>query len=78
MQSGDTLLPFPTTWYGMQETVLQHMGKVELQHFMRVAAARAGFAAAAHAEERLHRFATKPQLWNRFIKVCRSLAADMV
>ena len=75
--AGDTLLLIPITWYGMQETVLQQMGKVELQHFMRVAAARAGFAAAAHAEERLHRWATKRQLWHRIIKVCCALAADM-
>ena len=49
--------------------VLQHMSDVELIHWLRVAAARGGFAAAAQANQLLQKFSDKPQALQHKVEV---------
>lgn len=51
-----------SSWNGWaSQGPLQDMGEVELRHWLRTAAARAAFAAAAQADALLDAFAGKPQ-----------------
>ena len=45
------------------------MSEVELVHWLRVAAARGGFAAAAEAEQLLQKFSNKPQALHHKVEV---------
>ena len=46
------------------------MGEVEMQHWMRVSAARGAFAAASKTTELLQQFSTRPQALRQNIEVC--------
>ncbi len=45
------------------------MGEVEMQHWMRVSAARGAFAAAAKTAELLQQFAARPQALHQNVEV---------
>jgi len=47
------------------------MSEVELQHWMRIAAARGGFAAAAQTEQLLQQFSAKPQALQHKVEVSK-------
>lgn len=54
------------------------MSEVELQHWMRIAAARGGFAAAAQTEQLLQQFAAKPQALQHKAEVGKKALCCMV